>query len=297
MFGYVLPAQDKLSGEEKQRFQAVYCGLCHALGRHYGFAGRLILNYDFTFLALLLQEGKCSCCEKRCIVHPLRPRPCHCDDPALTAAAGMSVVLTWWQLRDGIADHGLLKGLKYRAAALVLRGAYRRARLDQPAFDAHTRQCLQELSALEKAGEPSLDRPADAFARLLAGCAAGVKNAQKRRILETMFYHLGRWIYLVDAADDMKRDAVEGNYNPIPLRYGLMNGAWTQEARDALASTLDSSVRTMAAAFELWDFAENGPILRAVVYQGLYAVGNSVLSGTFHRGKREKKTDERGICR
>ena len=214
MFGYVLPSQERLSEEEKKRFQAVYCGLCHTLGKRYGIAGRMILNYDLTFLAMLLQDGPAERCEKNCIAHPLKKRPCACQSKSLEAAADMSVILSWWQIRDGIADHGFWKGLKYRAAALLLSRAYKKAKRLQPDFDRQTQRHLRELAELEQAGEPSLDKPADTFARLLAGAAAQVLHSTKRRVLETLLYHLGRWIYLVDAADDLEKDVTSGAYNP-----------------------------------------------------------------------------------
>lgn len=282
MFGYVLPNRDKLSEEEHLRFQSIYCGLCHALGRLYGPAAQMILNYDLTFLALLLQEGEDDTEIKRCAVHPVHGRTCAAPSDALDTAAAMSVILTWWQLQDGIRDSG---DVKYRAAALALCGAYEKAKLHQPDFDAHTQRCLEELSALEQAQEPSLDRPADTFARLLSGAANVVAEPVKRRVMETLLYHLGRWIYLVDAADDLKKDAARGDYNPIPLRYGLTDGQWTPEAKQQLGATLDASIRTMAAAFELWDFGANAPLIRAVVYDGLYAVGAAVLDGTFQKKK------------
>ena len=294
MFGYVLPSQERLSEEAKKQFQAVYCGLCHTLGKRYGLTSRMILNYDLVFLAMLLQDGPAERCEKTCIAHPIKKRVCNCRSASLETAADMSVILSWWQIQDGIADHGLWKGLKYRLAALFLRRAYKKARQFQPGFDGRTQEHLRELAALEKENEPSLDKPADTFARLLADTAQEVSQPIKRRVLETLLYHLGRWIYLVDAADDLEKDMKCGAYNPLPLRYGLSGGKLSDEAKGALGQTLDSSVQTMAAAFELWDFGENAETIRAVVYEGLYAVGGAVLNGTF-RKKNRKKTDERGL--
>lgn len=79
MFGYVRPALDRLSQEQKDAYQSAYCGLCHALGRRHGWLTRLTLQYDFTFLAILLaageEETECVC--RRCPVHPVRkPRSC-----------------------------------------------------------------------------------------------------------------------------------------------------------------------------------------------------------------------------
>ncbi len=286
MFGYVRPAAQRLTEEQQQRYEGAYCGLCHTLGRRYGLAGRMILNYDLTFLAMLLSEGTAERCTKRCLIHPVKGRPCACGGNAFELAADMSIILTWWQIQDGIADHGFFGGLKYRAASLLLRRAYRKARALRPAFDESTRRHLEKLSELEKENCPSLDAAADTFARLLADAAHEVAQPVKRRVLEQMLYHLGRWVYLVDAADDLKNDVKTGSYNPLPLRYALPGDTLTDTARQELAQTLDGSIRAMAAAFELWDFGDYGPVIESTVYEGLYAVGTSVLEGTFRRETR-----------
>ena len=288
MFGYVRPSEQRLTEEERQTFRAAYCGLCHALGAAYGPAGRMILNYDLTFLAMVLSEGG-AMCEKRCAAHPFRKRRCACGDHAMDIAADISVILTWWQIRDGIADHGFWGGLKYRLAALLLHRAYRKAKKRQPAFDEATQRQLARLTELEQARCPSLDRPADAFAALLAGAAQGVTDPVKRRVAQQMLYHLGRWVYLADAADDLADDLKSGSYNPLALRFDLRDGKLTEEDRQQLAGTLDGSIRAMAAAFELADFGVYTPVLRSAVYEGLYAVGAAVLNGTFHRWRRERQ--------
>lgn len=283
MFGYVHPSADALSEEDRGLFQAAYCGMCHTLGRRYGLPGRMILNYDLTFLAMLLEKSACEQCRKRCMVHPFQKRVCCGGSAAMDTAADLSVILAWWQIRDGIADHGLWKGLKYRAAALILKRAYRTAKKRQSAFDADTRRQLEELAALERENCPTLDRPADTFARLLQSAAAVEPESVRRRVLEQMLYHLGRWIYLIDAADDLKKDAASGNYNPLPLRYGLTGDTLDDESKKELAATLDASIRTMAAAFELADFGIYQSLVQNVVYRGLYQVSGAVLSGTYHK--------------
>lgn len=293
MFGYVLPAAEMMNDAAKAQFQGAYCGLCHTLGRHYGWAGRMILNYDMTFLVMLLCDDGGALCQKRCALHPVKGRLCSCGNERFDTAAHMSVVLTWWQIRDGIEDHGFWSGLKYRAAALCLRRAYQKARKQVPAFDAHTRTQLEKLSALEKEKCPSIDAVADAFASLLSGAADQVKDEMHRRILQQLFYHLGRWIYLIDAADDLEKDLKNGNYNPLQYRFSLKNGHLDEVSRKEFALTLDSSVRAMAAAFELWDFGSYGPVIESAVYQGLYAVGTAVLNGTFRRMRRPLRKKEK----
>ena len=152
-----------------------------------------------------------------------------------------------------------------------------------------TQATPERVAELEAERCPSLDRPADAFAVLLAGAAQGIADPVKRRVAEQLLYHLGRWVYLVDAADDLKEDLKTGSYNPLVLRFRVQDGALSEEDRQQLAGTLDGSVRAMAAAFELADFGVYAPVLRAAVYEGLYIVGAAVLNGTFHRRRRERQ--------
>ena len=289
MFGYVRPPAQDLPEGELNRFRTMYCGQCHTLSQRYGQAARMILNYDFTYLAILLSNGTADAENAgRCWVSPVKKRPYLEPTAAMELAADESVILAYWQLRDGAEDHTWAAGLKYRGAAQLLEGAYRKAAAFRPEFDAAVRRQLRLLHALETAEDPSMDRAADTFAVLLSGASAEIEDPTRRRILEQILYHLGRWVYLIDAADDLKRDGESGNYNPVALRYGLKNGVWTPESRRDFALTLDHSIHRMAAAFELWDFGVWTAVLESTFYAGLFRVGHAVLDGTF-RGSRPGK--------
>lgn len=288
MFGYVRPPLEILPQEEAERFRRAYCGLCHTLGERYGPAARMILNYDFTYLAILLSDPEeAAPCRRRCVSSPVRLRAYQPATAALELAADESVILAYWQLRDGVEDHAWASGLKYRAGARLLESAYKRAAALRPEFDQAVRRQLQLLSALEQAKDPSMDRAADSFAVLLSSAAEELTDPVRKRIMEQLLYHLGRWIYLIDGADDLKKDAESGNYNPVALRYGLTDGTWTPESRRDFATTLDHSIHQMAAAFELWDFGVWTPVLQSTFYGGLFQVGKAVLDGRFHRPSRK----------
>ncbi len=292
MFGYVRPSMDRLSEEEKQRFSAVYCGLCRTLGERYGLGARFILNYDFTFLVFLLADSEAPQAEhRRCIAHPVQGRDQYPSSEAFELAADCSVILAWWQLRDGVQDHSGFGSVKYRSASVVLKRAYNKARTLRPQFDASTREHLDKLNTLESSSCASMDEAADTFAKLLQGISNEVSDPIKSRILSQMLYHLGRWIYLVDAADDLAKDFKTGSYNPLIHRFSLLSGELTEEAKEALVISLDHSVRLISAAFELWNFGDWSGIIRSVVYEGLFLVGKAVLEGTFHAA--DKKTCSR----
>ena len=291
MYGYVRPPLGMLPEEETERFRRIYCGLCHTLGGRYGAAARFILNYDFTFLAILLsQPGEQEESSARCLVSPVRRRSFLKSGPALELAADESVILAYWQLRDGVSDHDWLHGLKYRGVSKLLEPAYRAAAELRRDFDQRTRHQLEILEELERERSPSIDRAADAFAQLLEAAALEVDDPIRQRVLRQMLYHLGRWVYLADAADDLKKDTRSGNYNPVALRFGLEDGVWTPEARQSFAATLDHSIHMMTTAFELWDFGEWTPILESTLYTGLFQVGKAVLDGTFQAARRGRAT-------
>lgn len=283
MFGYVRPPLALLEPADRERFQRAYCGLCHTLGRRYGSRATMILNYDLTYLSILLSDPKePDIAEARCISSPIQKRQFFQPTAALEIAADLSVILSYWQLQDGAADHGSVKGLAYRSSAGLFYGAYRIAAERRPSFNAVVRQQLERLSALERERCPSLDAPADTFAQLLAGAAELESDPRRRRVLRELLYHLGRWVYLVDAADDLERDLASGNYNPVSLRYGITAGRLTGSDRADFALTLDHSIHRLAAAYELANFGCWSNILETTFYTGLFQVGKAVLDGTFH---------------
>ena len=112
MFGYVRPCRPELKCRDFDLYQATYCGLCRCLRRRYGLIAPMLLNFDFTFLALLLWEPEDSFapCRGRCHANPLRKLPMCPDSGALELAADESVILAWWKLRDSVEDEGLLEG-------------------------------------------------------------------------------------------------------------------------------------------------------------------------------------------
>ena len=293
MFWYVRPSVQDLPEGELDRFRAMYCGLCHTLSQRYGQAARFILNYDFTYLAILLSNGTAG--EEyaaRCYTSPVKKRPYLASTAAMELAADESVILAYWQLRDGVEDHAWAAGLKYRAGARLLESAYQKAAAFRPEFDEAVCRQLRLLGELEKASDPSMDKAADTFAVLLSSAAKEIEDPIRRRILEQILYHLGRWVYLIDAADDLKKDAESGNYNPVALRYELTDGTWDPESRHAFAVTLDHSIHQMAAAFELWDFGVWTTVLQTTFYAGLFQVGHAVLDGTYHRRRHRKNIRE-----
>ena len=282
MFGYVRPLRPELKCKDFDLYRASYCGLCRCLRRRYGLIAPLLLNFDFTFLTLALwsPEERPSYCRGRCHANPLVKKQMCPDSPALELAADESVILAWWKLRDAVSDEGFFQGLPARVACLALRGAYKKSARRRPDFDQTVRGCLGELARLEQENCPSLDRTADTFARLLQ--AAAPAEGKQGRVLEQLLYHLGRWIYLADARDDLAEDLSHGRYNPVAARYG------SEGDDEALALTMDQSLAQMGAALQLGEFGCRRPLLENIIYLGLPLIQRAVFEGSWAQIKKQK---------
>ena len=290
MYGYVRPLKSELKVREYESFRSVYCGLCHSLREKYGAAARFVVNFDFTFMAMLLSEAEKPCQRyRRCMASPFRKRCCHCQDPALEAAADYSVILAWYKLRDSVRDDGFWKRLRSRVCMLLLRHAYRRAASLAAGFDACVNENLERLTALEGSDSESLDAAADCFASILRAAAGTDETQPRTRILSQIFYHTGRIVYILDAVDDLPDDLKAGNYNPLVSRFALSDGKLPEEVVHELDQTICLSENTLRAAFALLPENPWTEILRNIIFEGLPWVKALVLQGKWREIRNIRK--------
>ena len=276
MFGYVIPAKEPLNEAQRERYYQVYCGVCKGLAQEYGQFARLFLSYDFTFLAMLLGStgiGETETCQIRCPAK-LGKKVCACETTVpFVLVADMCMILSYWQLCDKVQDDGFFSATGARILLLMLKNSYKKAAIRLPEFDRSVVECLGELNQLERWQETSLDRVADCFARLLQTAAAVIPDESHRRVVGQMLYHTGRWIYLVDAWDDMPKDKKSGSYNPMFLRFGdEAEAQWPY-----VQTTLLHSRNMAAAAYQLSDFGADSPLIENILSSGMETVERLVL--------------------
>ncbi len=291
MFGYIRPLQDELKVRDLRHWREDYCGLCRCLGRRHGFSSRFLLSYDLTFLYGLMtmnqvphQAEKCWCparivCKKWC-----RPQ-----NEAMEFAADITVLLSWWKIRDEWNDGNFLHRLGAGALLLLYRRAYRKAAKAQPEQDALIREQLRRLTELEMQKSDSIDQTADAFAQILKGCASWWQNPTERRVAEQLLYHIGRYIYLVDALDDLKEDCRTNAYNPLRFRFEVENGKLCAKDSQYFLQTVEHSIDLIASAFELMERKRHGSVTENIIYYGLPAVLKAVTEGCFECRKKQVK--------
>ena len=74
MFGYINANLETMAEDDIRDYKAYYCGLCRELKKLAGFKGQMLLNYDMTFLIVLLSglyELENESYTFTCPVHPL----------------------------------------------------------------------------------------------------------------------------------------------------------------------------------------------------------------------------------
>jgi len=289
MFGYIRPVTTELKVKELDAFKACYCGLCHVLGKQYGFLSRFILNYDFVYLTMLLwdKDTPVEFEGKRCAACPHKKKKCCKQNGAFEKAAALSLILYWWKIQDEIQDESFFKSLLYRFVSACFKNAYKKAALLYSDFDVAVRDNLEALSALEKENCTSMDASADCFAKILSAAAVS-ENPQKERILQQVLYHTGRWIYIIDAADDLGDDVKNRRYNPVAARFDCVNGL-NRDTTDQLKVTLMHSRNLAGNAFELLDETPWSDTVRNIIALGMPGVTEAVLSGAWKNRKRLNK--------
>ena len=256
MFGYIRPVKAELYVKDSELYKAIYCGLCRYGGKNISHLTRWLLNYDFVLLALLrmsLTGEKICVQQKRC---PYKLKKCNCAiaDESYSFVCSAFGLLTYGKVLDDINDE---KGFK-RFLKRLSKPVFKRIRKKSNNFDGLSDIVQRGLDATAKAEFESCtspDRAADGFATMMKEIASYGLADEKRIIAENCGYHIGRFIYLSDAYDDMESDAKSGNYNPFLLKYGSLQNALSAESE--IQETLWDSLNAFSNYYAL---AVNQPL-------------------------------------
>jgi len=213
MFGYVVADSAKLTAEEKNHYRSCYCGLCQTLGNRHGPLSRITLNYDLTFLVLFLSalyQQEPTMQTGRCLIHPRKPHS-YWHNEISDYASDMSVVLTYFKFLDDWKDERKILSL---AEAKLFAKQYRQAAVRYPRQCTVISECLSALTDMEKSGELQPDLPAACFGRLM-GEIFVFREDDYARDLRDFGEALGKFIYIMDACLDLKKDLQKECYNPL----------------------------------------------------------------------------------
>ncbi len=277
MFGYVKPYADELLMREFSLYKAIYCGLCRTGGKRISRFSRFLLSYDFTALATL-RLALCAdgvSVEKR--VCPFKLRRCptaECEEVFPYVAAAFAC-LTYCKAQDDAVDEKGIKRLFYKMRLPFAKRMKKKADKLYPALYAEVAAPLARLSEMEADGKHhTLDAFADAAAECLGIIASFGLDGDAKAIAFEAGYHIGRYIYIIDAVDDLEKDTKKNRFNPLILHFGTAKAAL--DALDAVEETLLVSSVRFSAAVGLLEGNAYTDILQNIAIFGMKSVINNI---------------------
>lgn len=292
MFGYIRPQKSELLVREFEQYKGIYCALCKQLGKSYGVAARLTLSYDCTFLAMLMLALSKECSSfhtGKCVVNPLK-KCTYCSDGQqnFEFSSALSVILTYHKVKDDIADSKL--GGKIRSGMVLpfVAHAYKKAANNFPRLAQIAAAAMKMQNEAEHCEKPSIDFCADPTAQMLSQIFELIAgdNEHNKRILAQLGYYLGRWVYLIDAADDLEKDVKSNSFNPFVIKLQLEPNSSSEQfaqAKSYCNEVLNATLSQAVAAIQLINFPYFQSIISNTILKGLPEMQKELLF------KKEKK--------
>lgn len=259
MFGIVTAQLSTVSNAEKERYHALYCGLCRALKTRYGQVSRAVLTYDLTFYIMLcdsLHEPDETTGAEHCLTHPMKKMP-FAQSRFTDYAADLAVALAYHKCLDDWNDD---RSKKARAAQAVLKAPYELARERIGGQCRSIERSMERGALIEADPEATPDAAAREFGDLL-GTLFMHGQGIWTEAMHDLGYELGRFIYLMDAAVDFAADKEHGSYNP------LAKLDMTPRDMETLLSVL---IGRACAVFEKLPLERDLHLMRSILYAGVW---------------------------
>ena len=213
MFGYINVNKSELSEENQKIYQSYYCGLCQRLHNNCGMKGQMLLSYDMTFVVVLLTglyelENKET--QFTCPMHPTKKQTAF-ENEVSDYCSAVNVMLAYHNLVDDWKDD---KNYGKMTLASMIRKDYEHFAELYPRQVKAIEEYMEKLSVYEKKGEENIDIVAGITGDMLGELMAW-KEDEWYQELKTLGYYMGKFIYLMDAYEDVDKDERKNNYNPL----------------------------------------------------------------------------------
>ena len=280
MLGYIKPEKPELKIKEFEIYSGYYCGICKSIAKRYGQLPRLALNYDSVFLAILtagIDQAADQTAFERCIVHPMKKRTIIYNSPEIDYAADILLLLAYYKLKDDYQDE---RSKKAAIGSALMQGTLKKLMKTVPEKCSYVEARLKELSRLEGENCASIDRSAEPFAKLMEEVFdySGWNNRQNTDELSQIFrrigYHLGKWIYLIDAYDDIEENLKKKSFNPLILQFEFdlkkeSVSQFKERIRDRVEQNLVLYLAEIAKSCSQLKFEKNKGLIENILYFGL----------------------------
>lgn len=277
MFGYVVVNKPELKIKDFDRYREFYCGLCHALRERHGVAGQISLSYDAAFAAVILTalyEPHTIQLESRCVVHPIGKKK-YLKNRIIDYVSDMNLVLTYYKCLDDWEDDRNYIRLGYSG---IIRSEVKKIKQEYGEKVNLIRDRIRRLGRLEKEKNTNIDELAGTFGDIMGeilavnpGKITGMRNehtynAEWEDELRGLGFYLGKFIYILDAFDDVEEDIEKGRFNPFATKYekdSKIFNDWVKKLLMMVAAEL-------AKYYEKLPIIDETAILRNIIYSGIW---------------------------
>ncbi len=320
MLGYVKIDKGELKVREYEVYTGYYCGVCKSIGRRYGQLPRMVLSYDAAFLAILLaslSDESDTPVQEHCIAHPVIKKKTVIRNRAIDYAGDVMLILAWYKLADDAADEGKAYA---KPVMLMMKRIFRRLNRMYPDLCSSIENHLSALSALEREKCASIDMAAEAFSKIMEDifteglravygseppqheppgdrgdpgisgmqdepCGFASPGNDTRELLARAGYHLGKWVYMIDAVDDIEENIESGAYNPLLFRFKFDAA---NETADEFRARIEPDLRfnlyhylaMLSRCTDSLDIRKNAGIIENVIYFGLNRKTEEIIMRT-----------------
>lgn len=219
MFGYVIPDKPNMYVKDFSLFKAFYCGLCKSIGKSCGQLMRFTTNYDMTFMYVFycaVKKVKVEISNETCILNPVKKKSIVKNSEVAQKIVNVNTLLGYYKLKDNVLDDNRLKD---KAALNFFKKHYKNASEAMPDIEQDIKVEFERLFQLEKDACDSLDMIADPFGKMLENVGEKLFCEDFTQNIGKVLYNIGKWIYLVDAIDDIQEDFEKKRFNPFLINY------------------------------------------------------------------------------
>lgn len=288
MFGYVTPLKAEMKVKDFARFKCYYCGLCCHIKNEFGNLPRMALNYDMTFLGLLLDAlipEELEVSKYRCSLHPTEKKIVIVNNKALSYAAAMNISLFYYKLLDDVNDD---ENIKSKFFSILLSPYKRKFSSSVVNINDKIAESLNKLSTLESTKSfTSIDEICDPFSNLVGIILRDYPFEliddcpELRNTLYNLGYSIGKWIYLIDALDDLKSDMEKEKFNPIDFLYNkdsLKYDEFIELIKPKIEFTILNCGYSCKENLERLKLRRNEDILYNIIELGLMDKYNNIIN-------------------
>lgn len=281
LLGYVRAFKPELKIKDYEIYRGIYCSLCHTLGKNYSPVARLFLSYDFAFAAILrlaVSESACGFCRKRCPYNPTKKCMVCAEKKDLDFCSHALIITVYHKIKDDLSDAGLKSKIAAAIVFPVVALMHKKAARLAPEIEKIISDAMKSQSKTEKKKDVCLDEAAHASSDALGKVFALGFTEKTADSLYSLGYMTGRFIYILDAVDDLDSDIKKGNFNPFAKNFGNIRTPETRKAFAARArETLNLTQSGALDAFDGIDTKRFENILENIVFDGFTFSSEKVL--------------------